>query len=71
MSITSVELSRDLDKYLALAETEDVYITRNGVVIARLSNPNQDRVNAVRSLLGALPADITPEEAREERLSRI
>ena len=71
MSVTSLELSQNLEKYLALAETEDVYITRNGVIVAKLTNPNQDRINAVKSLLGVLPPDVTLEEAREERLNGI
>ena len=71
MSVTTLELQENLEKYLTLAETEDIYITKNGLVIARLSNPNQDRINAVKSLLGVLPANITPEEAREERLNAI
>lgn len=71
MSVTSLELSKNLEKYLALAATEDVYVTQDGVVVAKLTNPNQDRIAAVKSLLGVLPADITPEEAREERLNGI
>ena len=71
MSVTAWEFRQDVDKYLALAATEDVYITQDGVVIARISSPNLDRVNAVNSLLGVLPADITLEEAREERLNGI
>lgn len=30
MSITATELKVNLGKYLMLAETEDIYITRNG-----------------------------------------
>ena len=71
MSITATELKVNLSRYLLMAEREDIYITRNGKVIAKLSNPFQDRVEAVRSLLGALPSGITPEQAREERLSRL
>ncbi|MBQ6208084.1 MAG: type II toxin-antitoxin system prevent-host-death family antitoxin [Oscillospiraceae bacterium] len=71
MSITSLELGRNLEKYLALAEREDVYITRDGVIVAKLTNPNQDRINAAKSLLGVLPADLTLEESREERLGGI
>ena len=44
MSITATELKVNLGKYLSLAETEDIYITRNGKVVAKLSNPYQDRV---------------------------
>lgn len=71
MSITATELKANLSKYLQLAETEDVYITKNGKVVAKLSNPNVDRMKIADSLIGILPADLTFEEAREERLARI
>ena len=71
MSITATELKLNLGKYLMLAETEDIYITRNGKVVATLSNPYQDRVDVAKSLFGILPNDITLEEAREERLNTI
>ena len=71
MSITASELKMNLGKYLSLSATEDIYITKNGKIIAKLSNPFQDRVDLVESLVGVLPQDITLEEAREERLSRI
>lgn len=71
MSITATELKKNLGKYLALSSTEDIYITRNGTVVAKLSNPHQDRVDMAKSLFGILPADVTLEEARGERLDRI
>lgn len=71
MSITATELKLNLGKYLQLAESEDVFITRNGKVIAKLTNPFQNRVDAVKSLLGILPTDMTLEDAKEERLSKI
>ena len=71
MAITATELKSNLGKYLRLAATEDILITRNGKVVARLSNPNQDRVNIAKSLFGVLPAGVTLEEAREERLNKI
>lgn len=71
MSITATELKSNLGKYLLLASTEDIFITKNGKVVAKLSNPYQDRVDAARSLFGILPADVTLDEAREERLSKI
>ncbi len=46
MSITATELKMNLGKYLSLSETEDIYITRNGKVVAKLTNPFQDRVDA-------------------------
>lgn len=71
MSITATELKWNLSKYLALAEKEDIYITKNGKVVAKLSNPYQDWVDTAKSLFGVLPADITLEEAKGERTGKI
>ena len=71
MSITATELKSNLGKYLLLAATEDIFITKNGKVIAKLSNPHQDRVDMAKSLFGILTDDVSLEEAREERLEKI
>lgn len=71
MSITETELKLNLRKYLLLAATEDIFITRNGKVVDKLTNPYQDRVETAKSLFGVLPADITLEEAQEERHDQI
>ena len=71
MSITATELKMNLGKYLSLAEHEDIFITRNGKVIAKLSNPNADRIELANSLLGIIPDDITLEEAMDERARKI
>ena len=46
-------------------------LQKNGKVVAKLSNPNQDRVNMAKSLFGVLPQDITLEEAKNERIDTI
>ena len=71
MTITATEIKNNLSKYLTLSMTEDVYITRNGKIVSKLTNPYQDRVAIAKSLFGVLPADITLEEAKEERLNKI
>jgi len=71
MSITATELKSHLGKYLLLSATEDIYITRNGKVVSKLTNPFQERVDVAKSLFGILPGDITLEQAKEERLGRI
>lgn len=71
MSITATELKMNLSKYLLLSATEDIYITKNGKVILKLTNPFQKRVDIAKSLFGILPADITVNEARDERLNKI
>ena len=71
MSVTIAEFTRNPALYLGKTATEDVLITRDGVIIARLTNDNRKRVAAVKSLLGALPATLTEDEAREERLNAL
>ena len=45
MSITATELKMNLGKYLLLAESEDIFITKNEKVVAKLSNPNANRAS--------------------------
>lgn len=71
MSITATELKSNLGKYLLLSATEDIYITRNGKVVSKLTNPFQERVVIAKSLFGILPDSLTPEQSEEERLSKI
>ncbi len=71
MSITATELKANLSKYLLLSATQDIFITRNGKVISKLTNPFQERVDVAKSLFGVLPADITLEEAKKERLEKL
>ncbi len=71
MSITATELKLNLGKYLLLSATEDIYITKNGKIVAKLTNPNRDRVNTAKSLFGVLPQDITLEDAKAERMNAI
>ena len=68
MLITVTELKANLGKYLLLAALEDIFITRNGKVVARLTSPYQDKLDTVDALFGSIPAAMTLEEAREERL---
>jgi prevent-host-death family protein len=71
MSITATELKQNLSKYLLMAEREDVFITRNGKVVAKLTNPYQDRVDMAKSLFGIIPGDMTIEQAHRERLETV
>ena len=71
MTITATELKENLSKYLLLSATEDVFITKNGRVLTKLTNPFQDRVETAKSLFGCIPAEISPEQAKEERLNGI
>lgn len=71
MSITATELKQNLSKYLLLSMTEDIYITRNGKVVSKLTNPFQDKLNTVDALFGSVPDTVTLEETRDERLNTL
>ncbi len=71
MAITATELKTNLSKYLLLSETEDIYISKNGKIIAKLCNPFQDRVKLVDSLVGIIPDTMTLEESKSQRLKKI
>ncbi len=64
------KLKKNMGKYLALAANEDIIITKNGKVIAKLTSVTEDKVSIVESLIGVLPSETSLEEAREERLKR-
>ena len=69
MSITATELKKNLGKYLLLSAHEDIFITKNGKIIAKLTNPNQNRVDTAKSLFGILPENANLEDAKAERLN--
>ena len=71
MQITATEFKLNLGKYLNLVHTEDIWITRNGKMIAKMVNPNVPSVDAISGVLtGKVPADADRYSLREERLSR-
>ena len=70
MSVTATELKNNLGKYLLLSATEDIFIPKNGKVVAKLTNPYEDRVKTVKSLFGILPKDADIEAVRQERLGQ-
>ena len=71
MAVTSPELKTNLAEYLLLAATQDIFITENGKIIAKLTSPYQERVNTVNSLIGVIPLSYSIEEIKDERVSEI
>lgn len=71
MSVTATEFKMNFGKYLLMAATEDVYITRNGKTVAKLTAPYQNKLDTVNSLFGSIPDTMTLEESKEERLGKI
>ena len=69
MSITATELKNNLGKYLFIICKRRCFLSqRMEKIVAKLTNPHQDRVEVAKSLFGILPKDADLNEAKEERL---
>ena len=64
MSVSINEFKANIEQYLLLAKTEDLFIRLDGDVIMRLTNTKRDRWKIAESLLVAVPADISLEQSR-------
>ena len=71
MLVDVTEFAQNLDDYLNLVADEDILITQEGKVVARLSDVNQARRALADSLVGIIPDDVTLEEALEERAQEL
>ena len=56
MIVTATELKTNLGKYLEIAKQQDVFITKNGKTIARLTSPSVNKLSVLDSLVGIVPA---------------
>jgi hypothetical protein len=71
MLITATEFKSNMGKYLDTTVYEDIFITRKGKIIAKISNPANDKEALLDDLVGiAEECGLTAKEARAERLAR-
>lgn len=72
MQITATELKLNLDHYLELVRSEDIWITKNGKIIAKMVNPNITSVDSMSGILkGRVPEDYDRCTLREERTAHL
>jgi len=68
--VTATEFKTNLGHYLDVAADEDVFITRQGKVAGRLSDPARDRQRILDGLVGIIDdTPLTAKAARAERLA--
>lgn len=72
MIVTATEFKTNLGKYLELAVSQDIFITKNGRNIARLTSPSVNKLVVLDNLVGIVPQDdgLDEKAIREERLAR-
>ncbi len=72
MQITATELKTNMGKYLSMASRRDIYITKNGQRIAKLTNPSPDRVAMLDSLVGIVKDEgMSLDDLKKERLDNV
>jgi prevent-host-death family protein len=69
MLVSLSELKTNPGKYVAMAEEQDIYITKNGRRVAKLTGAKPNKTASARALFGILPRDVDLAGAREERLT--
>lgn len=71
MVVTAAEFKANFGKYLELIAKEDIFITRNGKIVAKVVNPQISAVDSLRGMLSGISSDIDMDSLREERLLKL
>jgi antitoxin (DNA-binding transcriptional repressor) of toxin-antitoxin stability system len=79
MQIALSDLKTNVVKYVDLAETQDIIVTKYGSPVAKITRYNKEpwymkkmpeKVTSVEQLFGTLPSDVDLDDIKAERLSR-
>ncbi|MCM1062693.1 MAG: type II toxin-antitoxin system Phd/YefM family antitoxin [Eubacterium sp.] len=73
MIITATEFKTNFGKYLEMVSLsqEDIFITKNGKTVAKVSNPQISAVDKISGVLeGLVPDNFNSSDIREERLEK-
>lgn len=72
MQITATEFEMNMCKYLSMASRHDIFITKNGQRIAKLTNASPDRIAVLDTLVGIAKAEnVSLEAIKKERLNNV
>ena len=71
MTVTATEFKTNFGKYLGMLDSEDIFITKNGKMIAKVSNPNISAVDAISGILeGKVSDSFDTKSLREEHAGK-
>lgn len=71
MVITATQFKNNFGEFLTMVCREDIYITKNGRIIAKITDPTANRMKMTESLFGILPNTINIDKILAERLNKI
>lgn len=67
MVVTATEFKANFGKYFELIAKEDIFITRNGKIVAKVVNPQVSAVDTLRGMLSGISSGTDMDSLREER----
>ncbi len=71
LKVSATEVKENFAKYLALASSQDIFITKNGKLVAKLTNVSGGGVSLTDSLIGVIPdPNVDMNKLRKERLAK-
>jgi len=72
MVVTATQFKSSIGHYLdTVAEKKSIYITKNGKLIAKLSDPEEDKMLTLSSLIGIIKGNtVSLDDIKRERLAR-
>ena len=70
MVVTSTDVQNNFGKYLDMASSQEIIITRNGTAVARLIGIKSKEKSLASRLVGLVPADVDEDAIKAERLAR-
>jgi len=72
MVVTATQFKSSIGHYLdTVAEKKNVYITKNGKLIAKLSDPSEDKMSILNALAGIIKGNtVSLDDIKRERLAR-
>jgi antitoxin (DNA-binding transcriptional repressor) of toxin-antitoxin stability system len=68
--VDSTAIQNNFGKYLDLASTEEILITKNGRPVSRLLGENTVVSFLSERLLGIFPSDVNEDSTKNEKLKR-
>ena len=71
MTITATELKENLGKYLALSQSEDILVKKNGKVIVKITGLENDKAHFLNEFAGSIKnksLKYTRDDIKEMRL---
>jgi prevent-host-death family protein len=70
MIVNSTEVQNNFGKYLELASSQEIVITKNGQAVARLLGANETESFLCDRLVGIIPSDVDEGVLKDKRMRR-